>query len=97
MHYLLFYEADADYVENRKPFREEHLELARAAVRRGELVLGGAYADPADGGLLLFEGDSPRVAEQFAQADPYVRHGVVRRWWVRPWTTVVGEGASQPV
>ena len=55
MHYLLFY----DYVENavlrRAPFREEHLRLAREAVARGELLLGGAFAEPVDGAALSSE------------------------------------------
>ncbi len=41
--------------------------------------------------MLLFEADSPDVAEAFAQADPYVRAGLVKHWRVRAWTTVVGE------
>jgi hypothetical protein len=60
-------------------------------------VLGGAYADPVDGALLIFQGKDARVAEQFAESDPYVRHGLVARWWVRPWTTVVGDLAETPV
>jgi hypothetical protein len=28
--------------------------------------------------------------------DPYVANGLVIRWRVRKWTTVVGEGASKP-
>ncbi len=94
MHYLLFYEGGAGYVERRAPHRAAHLAHARAAVARGELVLGGAYADPVDGALLLFSGDSPAVAERFAEADPYVLNGAVRRWWVREWTTVVGKDAA---
>jgi hypothetical protein len=47
-----------------------------------------------DGAVLLFRGDSPAVAEAFAAADPYVTHGLVTRWWVRTWTTVVGDGAA---
>jgi uncharacterized protein YciI len=94
MHYLLFYEADAAYQERRAPFRAAHLEHARAAVARGELVLGGAFANPIDGAVILFRGDSPAAAEQFAKSDPYVVNGVVRRWYVREWTTVVGEGAE---
>jgi uncharacterized protein len=90
MHYLLFYEVVADYVERRAPLRQAHLELAQAAVRRGELVLGGALADPIDGSVLLFQGDSPAVAEAFAKSDPYVLNGLVTSWKVRPWTTVVG-------
>jgi uncharacterized protein YciI len=60
-------------------------------------VLAGAYADPPDGAALVFKGDSPAVAERFAAADPYVRAGLVTRWRVRAWTTVVGDGASTPV
>jgi hypothetical protein len=94
LHYLLFYEADADYAERRKPFRTAHLEHARAAVARGELVLGGAFANPIDGAVLLFRGNSPTAAEQFAKNDPYVVNGVVKRWYIREWTTVVGEAAE---
>lgn len=91
MHYLLMYDVADDYLERRTAYRGEHLALARAAHQRGELVLGGALADPADGAILLFKGDSPAAAERFAQSDPYVRNGVVTRWRVRTWTTVVGD------
>jgi uncharacterized protein YciI len=91
MHYLLFYDVVPDYVERRAPLRAAHLAHARAAHARGELVLGGALADPVDGAVLLFRGDSPAVAERFAAADPYVRQGLVRAWRVREWTTVVGD------
>jgi uncharacterized protein YciI len=94
MHYLLIYDVVPDYVERRAPLRAEHLALARAAQARGELVLGGALADPVDGAVLLFQGDSPAAAEAFAAADPYVRHGLVNRWRVRKWTTVVGDCAA---
>lgn len=91
MHYLLFYEGSADYEERRKPFRAAHLQHAEAAVARGELVVGGAYAKPVDGALVIFRGDSPAAAETFAKTDPYVLNGVVTRWYVREWTTVVGK------
>jgi uncharacterized protein YciI len=97
MHYLLFYETVPEYLERRAEFRSEHLALAWAAHARGELILGGALAEPVDGAVLLFEGDSPEVAERFARADPYVRNGLVASWRVRAWSTVVGEGAASPV
>src|SRR4051794_22196260 len=97
MHYLLVYDVAPDYVERRIPLRAEHLALARAAHARGELVLGGALTDPADGAVLLFRGDSPAAAEAFARADPYVRNGLVTRWRVRPWATVVGDDAQVAV
>lgn len=95
-HYLLIYDVVPDYVERRARFREGHLRLGWEAVAREELVLGGALANPVDGAILLFRGESPEVAEQFARSDPYVREGLVTRWRVREWTTVVGPLASQP-
>ena len=94
MHYLLFYEAGSDFEELRRPFRAAHLAHARAAAARGELVLGGAFAKPIDGAVILFRGDSPATAEQFAKSDPYVVNGVVKRWYIREWTTVVGDSAE---
>jgi uncharacterized protein len=73
------------------------LKLAWESANRGEMILGGALADPADSAVILFEADSPAVAERFAAADPYVKNGLVTRWRVRPWTTVVGKDASTPV
>jgi len=61
------------------------------------LILGGALANPADGAVLLFRGDSPTAAEVFAAADPYVTNGLVTRWRVREWTTVIGRDAAVPL
>lgn len=97
MHYLMFYDYSADYLQRRDQFRPAHLRLAWEAQARGELILGGAFAEPADGAVLLFNGDSPAVAERYAAADPYVKNGLVTRWWVRRWTTVVGDMAETPV
>jgi len=97
MHYLLMYDVSADYLARRGEFRGAHLELARQAVERGEMVLGGALADPVDGAVLLFRGESPASAEAFARADPYVANGLVSRWRVRPWTTVIGALAEVSV
>jgi len=94
MHYLLIYDVVEDYVERRAPLRAEHIALARAAEARGELVLGGALANPPDGAVLLFRGDSAAAAERFAASDPYVTNGLVTRWRVREWTTVVGRDAE---
>lgn len=97
MHYLLFYDVVEDYVTRRQPFRAAHLAYAQPYVERGELVLGGALAEPVDGAVLLFQADSPAVAEAFAATDPYVQHGLVVRWRVRAWTTVVGAQAAMPL
>jgi uncharacterized protein len=97
MHYLLFYEVADGYAERRLPYRQAHLAHAMQAVARGELVLGGALADPLDMAVILFAGESSAVEESFAQADPYVLNGLVARWYVREWTTVVGRDAARPL
>ncbi len=96
-HFLLFYDLADDYMERRAEFREEHLRKAWTAHANGELLLGGALAEPADTALLMFKGDTPAVAEAFAATDPYVLNGLVKHWRVRPWTTVAGEWAATPV
>ena len=90
-YYALFYrEVVPDFITQRAAFREEHLGLAREAHARGELILAGALADPPDGALLVFRGESPIAAENFVSKDPYVLNGLVKRWEIRPWTVVVG-------
>ena len=96
-HFLLFYDVAPDYLERRGEFRAAHLQYAWDAHARGELIVGGALADPADGAVLLFGGDDSVAAKTFAKADPYVLNGLVENWHVREWTTVVGELAASPV
>ncbi len=90
MYYLLLYDLVDDYLERRTPFRPEHLKLAQAAHARGELVMAGALAEPADRAILVFKADDPSAAERFAKADPYVLNGLIKKWTVRPWTVVIG-------
>ena len=96
-HYLLIYDLADDYLARRGEFRGVHLNMAWAAHERGELVLGGALGEPVDRAILMFKGESARVAEDFATADPYVTNGLIKSWSVRPWLTVVGDTAMNPV
>ncbi len=89
-YYILFYETVENYVERRKPFREEHLALAKTAHEQGSLVMAGALSEPADGAILVFKGESPLVAEAFVHQDPYVKNGLITEWRVRPWDVVFG-------
>jgi uncharacterized protein len=88
-YYLLVYHVIDDYVVHRAPFREEHIRLALEAQRRGELILGGALADPVDMALLVFRAQDSSVAEAFVKNDPYVKAGLVKKWEIRPWTVVI--------
>lgn len=90
MHWLLTYHLADDYLERRTPLRPDHLALAQAARDRGELVMAGALADPADRAVFVFRSDDRATAEAFPAADPYVAAGLVTAWDVREWTVVIG-------
>jgi len=93
-YYALFYYVVDGFVARRAEFREEHLRLVREAHRRGELLLAGAFTDPADRALLVFRASDRSVAEHFARNDPYVIRGLVSRWEVRSWAVVTGNETS---
>ncbi|MFZ4621731.1 MAG: YciI-like protein [Bacteroidota bacterium] len=89
-YYALIYYVVDDYVTRRTQYREEHLRLANEAALRGELVLGGAFTDPADRSMLIFTAAAPSTVEEFVKNDPYVINGLVVRYEIRPWNVVVG-------
>jgi len=96
--YLLTYEKAADYAERELAHQAGHRDHVFMAVDRGELILGGPLLNPIDGSnVILFRGDSADVAVKFAENDPYVIHGIVIKWHVRPWQTCVGKDAECPL
>src|SRR5262245_12601756 len=96
MHFVLSYQIVDNFAEKRMPFREEHFMRLRQAHASGALVLAGAFADPLDGALLVFRGPTSEAAESFAKTDPYVANGLVTKWQVRLWSTVIGDGVTMP-
>ena len=95
-YFVLFYETVDDYIEKRAPYRAQHLELAREAHAKGELLLAGALADPTDGAVLIFRAPDNAAVEAFARRDPYVINGAIKKWQVRPWTVVIGNDPAEP-
>jgi uncharacterized protein len=95
-YFALIYEIVDDFVARRAPFRDEHLRLAGESHARGEIVLAGALAEPADAALIIFRCANLHTAEEFARRDPYVANGLVKKWTVRPWTVVVGQHPDPP-
>ena len=85
-YFALFYEV----VERRAPFRQQHLQLVEQTHARGELLLAGALAEPADRALLVFRCADRVIPETFVSQDPYVVNGLVKKWEVRPWNNVIG-------
>lgn len=94
MQWLLSYELVDDYVERRAALRAEHLQLAKDAVARGILLVGGALTEQSAAtpthAALFFQTNDPTCIEDFAKADPYVVHGLVKSWQIFRWNTVVG-------
>ena len=95
-YFALFYETVDDYAARRAEFRAQHLDRAREAHARGELLLAGALADPVDRALLIFRAPDKTTVENFVNRDPYVTRGLVRRWEIRPWTVVIGNDPADP-
>ena len=61
MYYILFYKTVENYTELRAPFRNDHLGLVNEFHSDGRMVMAGALADPADGAVLIFKGDTPEA------------------------------------
>jgi uncharacterized protein YciI len=93
-YFALLYDVVDDFVARRAPFRAEHLRLAGEAHNRGDIVLAGALAEPADTALIIFFSADKSIAEDFARRAPYVVNGLVKKWSVRPWTVVVGQASE---
>ncbi len=90
MYYMLLYDYVDDYLERRDAYREAHLAGANQALQSGGLKLAGAFTEPPYSAALIFEVDDISVIERFVENDPYVRHGLVTSWTIRPWNVVIG-------
>lgn len=93
-YFALVYEVVDDFMNRRTPLRPGHLQMARDAAARGELIMAGALGDP-PGAMLIFRAPDKSTAEAFATSDPYVTEGLVQRWSVRPWTVVIGQDPAE--
>ena len=88
-YFILFYEVVDDFPLKRTPFRAQHLQQVQDAHDRGELLMAGVLAEPADRAVLVFRVDGRSAVEEFARSDPYVANGLVTRWQVRSWMQVI--------
>lgn len=92
--WVLLYDYVPDIIERRAPHRDAHLALAREAAARGELLLGGALAEPVDTAILVWRTADTAPIERFVASDPYVKNGLVTAHRIRPWNVVVGSLAQ---
>lgn len=95
MYFVLHYEYVENMLERRKPYRAEHLALLNGYAERGELLLGGAFVDPGDSSICVFQVPDKSVIEGFVSSDPYVLNGLIVNWYIREWNVVVGSTLQQ--
>jgi uncharacterized protein YciI len=88
-HQILFYDYVPDILDRRGPYRGEHLAGIAAAKADGRLLMAGPLGDPPIGAAIVFRGDLDRgVVEAFAQADPYLKAGLVTQHRIVPWNVL---------
>ena len=83
MKYVLFYEAADDVLAKAPAHFEAHRARGDEYHERGSLLMYGPFGNPQEGAMAIFT--SRKAAEEFAEGDPFVLNGVVRRWFVRGW------------
>jgi uncharacterized protein YciI len=90
MKYVLLYESADNVAANAQPHFPAHKQRLDEFHKRGDLLMVGTFGDPqAQGSMSVFA--SREAAQEFAQGDPFVTNGVVRRWEIRDWDEVLTE------
>jgi uncharacterized protein YciI len=83
MKYVLLYESADDVISKVAPHVAAHGARLADFRLRGTLLMGGAFANPQEGALIIFT--TREAAEEFVRGDPFVIHGVVRAWRIYAW------------
>ena len=98
MWYAVISEDVENSLELRTKARDAHLARLTALANEGRLLIAGPHpaidspepgAAGFTGSLVVVDFDSLEEAEAWAQADPYVKHGVVRTATVKPFKKVL--------
>ena len=83
MKYALLYESADDVLAKAGPHISGHSARLTEFRRRGTLLMGGVFANPQEGALIVFT--TREAAEEFVRSDPFVSNGVVRSWRIYEW------------
>ena len=86
MKFVLLYEGGSDMQRARELF-PAHRAAWQPFLDRHELLLIGPFSDPSQGAMAVFS--TREAAEEFARVDPFVIHGVVKKWDVREWREAI--------
>jgi uncharacterized protein YciI len=88
--FMLTYAYVPDMERRRQTYRAAHLANLEAAHDRGFLKFAGAFTDPVDGAILLFEADNAGQVFEWIATDPYNHDGLIRTATVRELTVAIG-------
>jgi uncharacterized protein len=73
MKYFAAFLSMKDPAKNQE-YRPAHLEFLGKMEGEGKIFARGKFSD-GSGGLVIYKAESAEEARQFAESDPYVRHG----------------------
>jgi uncharacterized protein YciI len=86
--YVLSYRAVPDFLPLARENGQAHRAHYRPFVERGDLLMIGPMAEPADGdAMAVFT--TRQAAEEFVAGDPFVVNNVVAEWSIRAWAEAV--------
>jgi uncharacterized protein len=88
MRYVMTYRAVPDFLPLAQQHGPAHVARVREFAGRGVLLMVGTFDEPANGEAMgVFT--TREAAEEFIAGDPFVVHGVVASWAIRPWNEVL--------
>jgi uncharacterized protein YciI len=95
MKYALLYETAEDGLAKAPAHISGHSACLAEFRARGTLLMGGVFADPREGALIIFT--TREAADEFVRRDPFVSDGVVRTWRIHAWNeTQFGDKVQMP-
>jgi uncharacterized protein len=86
MKYVVFYEIAPDAGEMLAELLPAHRARWQQRAEQGTLLAVGPFSDR-NGALAVFT--TREAAQEFAEGDPFVLHGVVTKWYIREWHEVL--------
>jgi uncharacterized protein len=86
--YVVLYEPADDVLERAPEYMPAHSARIREFHERGDILMVGTFGDPRrEGSMAIFP--TREAADAFVAGDPFVVHGLVRRWELRQWNEVL--------
>ena len=86
---VVFYESADDAAAKAPAHFPAHRAWWQGFADRGELLMIGPFASTQERGGALSVFTTREAAEEFVRGDPFVLHGVVRKWTIREWNEVL--------